>query len=161
VLIVDDNVDHLAFLRVAVSARYRVATAANGFEAYELACQVRPDAILLDLVMPVVDGYTVVRKLRQNPTTAQTPIIFVTGLDADALDPLPAMSAVLRMPCRQGEILGSRPPLRSSSPVRSCRVPDATRVGAGRAGERAAACHRRSNGGATVRISSQSNATPT
>jgi putative two-component system response regulator len=56
VLIVDDNVDHLAFLRVAVSARYRVATAANGFEAYELACQVRPDAILLDLVMPVLDG---------------------------------------------------------------------------------------------------------
>ena len=104
-LIVDDNVDHLAFLRVAVSARYRVATAANGFEAYELACQVRPDVILLDLVMPVLDGYTVVRKLRQNPTTAQTPIIFVTGLDADALEPLPVMSAVLRKPCHQGEIL--------------------------------------------------------
>jgi two-component system, cell cycle response regulator len=105
VLIVDDNVDHLAFLRVAVSARYRVATAANGFEAYELACQVRPDAILLDLVMPVLDGYTVVRKLRQNPITAQTPIIFVTGLDADALDPLPPRSTVLRKPCHQGEIL--------------------------------------------------------
>jgi putative two-component system response regulator len=105
VLIVDDNVDHLAFLRAAVGARYRVATAANGFEAYELACQVRPDAILLDLIMPVLDGYTVVRKLRHNPATANTPIIFVTGLDAENLDPLPPMSAVLRKPCHQGEIL--------------------------------------------------------
>jgi CheY-like chemotaxis protein len=105
VLIVDDNVDHLAFLRAAVGARYRVAAAANGFEAYELACRVQPDAILLDLVMPVLDGYSVVRKLRQNPATAKTPIIFVTGLDADALEPLPPMSAVLRKPCHQGEIL--------------------------------------------------------
>ena len=104
-LIVDDNVDHLAFLRAAVGARYRVAVAANGFEAYELACRVHPDAILLDLVMPVLDGYSVVRKLRQNPATAKTPIIFVTGLDADALEPLPAMAAVLRKPCHQGEIL--------------------------------------------------------
>jgi CheY-like chemotaxis protein len=105
VLIVDDNVDHLAFLRVAVGARYRVVTAANGFEAYELACRVNPDAILLDLVMPVVDGYTVVQKLRQNPATVDTPIIFVTGLDADALGPLPGLSTVLRKPCHQGEIL--------------------------------------------------------
>lgn len=105
VLIVDDNVDHLAFLRVAVGARYRVATASNGFEAYEVACRVRPDAILLDLMMPVLDGYTVVRKLRQNPDTAKTPIIFVTGLDSEALGPLPALSTVLRKPCHQGEIL--------------------------------------------------------
>jgi len=92
---------------VAVSARYRVATASNGFEAYELACRVRPDAIVLDLVMPVLDGYTVVRKLRQNPLTAKTPIIFVTGLDAEALGPLPDLSAVLRKPCHQGEILNA------------------------------------------------------
>jgi CheY-like chemotaxis protein len=105
VLIVDDNVDHLAFLRVAVGARYRVATASNGFEAYELACRERPDVILLDLVMPVLDGYTVVRKLRQNREIARTPIIFVTGLDAAALDPLPELSAILRKPCHQGEIL--------------------------------------------------------
>ena len=92
---------------MAVGARYRVATASNGFEAYELACRVRPDAIVLDLVMPVLDGYTVVRKLRQNPLTANTPIIFVTGLDAEALDPLPDVSAVLRKPCHQGEILNA------------------------------------------------------
>lgn len=104
-LIVDDNVDHLAFLRVAVGARYRVATAANGLEAYELACRVRPDAILLDVVMPILDGYAVVRKLRRDPTTARMPVIFITGLDSDALGPLPELSAVLRKPCHQGEIL--------------------------------------------------------
>ena len=48
-----------------------------------------------------------VRKLRQNPLTANTPIIFVTGLDAEALDPLPDLSAVLRKPCHQGEILNA------------------------------------------------------
>jgi CheY-like chemotaxis protein len=66
---------------------------------------VRPDAILLDLVMPVLDGYTVVRKLRQNQATARTPIIFITGLDSDSLGPLPDLSTVLRKPCHQGEIL--------------------------------------------------------
>lgn len=55
--------------------------------------------------MPVLDGYTVVRKLRQNPATARMPIIFVTGLDFDALGPLRERSAVLRKPCPQGEIL--------------------------------------------------------
>jgi CheY-like chemotaxis protein len=105
VLIVDDNVEHLAFLRLALGARYRVATASNGFEAYEIACRGRPDAILLDLVMPILDGYTVVRKLRQNPLTVKTPIIFVTGLDAEALGPLPELSTVLQKPCHQGEIL--------------------------------------------------------
>lgn len=90
---------------MAVGARYRVASASNGFEAYELACRVRPDVILLDLLMPVLDGYTVVRKLRQNPATANTPIIFVTGLDAVALGQLPDLSTVLRKPCHQGEIL--------------------------------------------------------
>jgi len=39
VLIVDDNIDHLAFLRVAVGTRFRVVTATNGLEAYELACR--------------------------------------------------------------------------------------------------------------------------
>jgi cyclic di-GMP phosphodiesterase len=108
VLIADDNVDHLAFLRVAVGARYRVMTASNGAEAYDVACRVRPDAILLDLIMPVVDGFTVVRQLRANPATAETPIVFVTGLDADAVDAhaeRASLSAVLRKPCHQGEIL--------------------------------------------------------
>lgn len=104
-LIVDDNVDHLAFLRLALGARYRVLTASNGLEAYELACREQPDAILLDLVMPVLDGYTVVRKLRENPSTVVTPIIFVTGLDPEALGALPELSTVLRKPCHQGEIL--------------------------------------------------------
>ena len=104
-LIVDDNVDHLAFLRVAVGTRYRVLTATNGFDAYDLACRERPDAIPLDLVMPVLDGYTLVGQLRDNPATKTTPVVFVTGLDVPALGTLPERSTVLRKPCHQGEIL--------------------------------------------------------
>jgi CheY-like chemotaxis protein len=105
ILIVEDNADHLAFLRVAVGARYRVATATNGLEAYELACRIRPDVILLDLVLPVLDGYALVEKLRANPATSVTPVVFVTGLDRDRLVALPPRSTVLRKPCHQGEIL--------------------------------------------------------
>jgi len=107
VLIVDDNIDHLAFLRVAVGTRFRVVTATNGLEAYELACRVRPDAILLDLVMPVVDGYALVQQLRANAETATTPVVFVTGLDTPAPGTLPDRSIVLRKPCHQGEILAA------------------------------------------------------
>ena len=107
VLIVDDNIDHWGFLGVAVGTRFRVATATNGLEAYEVACRVRPDVILLDLVMPILDGYALVQQLRANAGTAATPVVFVTGLDAPALGTLPPRSTVLRKPCHQGEILAA------------------------------------------------------
>lgn len=110
VLIVDDSVDHLEFLRAALGARYRVVTASNGLDGYTTACEARPDAILLDLVMPIVDGHTVVRKLRANIATSRIPIIIVTGLDAAAVeagaDPSEP-TIVLQKPCHQGEILGA------------------------------------------------------
>ena len=106
VLIVDDNTDHIEFLRMAIGTRYRVITSTDGLDAYAVACQEKPDAILLDLMMPVVDGPTVVRKLRANPSTAAIPIILVSALDAESLGPLPGgVNITLRKPCHQGEIL--------------------------------------------------------
>jgi CheY-like chemotaxis protein len=121
ILIADDNAGHVELLRVALGTRYRVVTASNGLDAYKVACEARPDAVLLDLVMPVADGYTVVRKLRANPQTMSIPVVLVTGLDTPTLDALPdrvQVGAILRKPCHQGEIIdalksvlknGSRP----------------------------------------------------
>jgi len=108
VLIVDDNTDHLEFLRAAASSGYRVLVASNGLDAYTIACDQHPDVILLDLVMPVANGQTVVRKLRANPATAAVPIIAVTGLETATVEALPErgdFSVVLKKPCHQGEIL--------------------------------------------------------
>ncbi len=108
VLVVDDNPDHLEFLRAAVHSRYDVATTSHGLDAYDLACREAPDVILLDLLMPVVDGQTVVRKLRSNPLTAGVAIIAVTGLEPEILASLPErqeFAAILRKPCRQSEIV--------------------------------------------------------
>jgi CheY-like chemotaxis protein len=108
ILIADDNAGHVELLRMALGTRYRVVTASNGLDAYKVACDDRPDAVLLDLMMPVADGYTVVRKLRANPQTAAIPIVLVTGLDTQTLDALPdrvQVSAILRKPCHQGEII--------------------------------------------------------
>lgn len=108
VLVAEDNTDHAEFIRQAVWSRYRVVTASNGEDAYALACRLHPDAILLDVLMPVLDGHSVVRKLRANPETARTPVIFVTALDAKSVDAAAdrdELAVVLRKPCHRGEIL--------------------------------------------------------
>jgi hypothetical protein len=64
VLIVDDNTDHRAFLRAAAAPRYRVVTASNGLDPCTIARRHRPGIILLDLLIPIVDGSGVVRQFR-------------------------------------------------------------------------------------------------
>jgi CheY-like chemotaxis protein len=108
VLVVDDNTGHIELLRMALAMRYRVVTATNGADAYAVACRERPDAILLDLMMPIAGGYSVARQLGANAETAGIPIVLVTALDPSEFEGLPdrvAVSAVLRKPCHQGEIL--------------------------------------------------------
>ena len=83
VLIVDDTPENLTILGEILQPHYRVRVATSGARA--LAASVgepRPDAILLDVMMPEMDGYTVLAKLRENPLTRDVPVIFVTALDA-------------------------------------------------------------------------------
>jgi CheY-like chemotaxis protein len=136
VLIVDDNTDHVEFLRVAASPRYRVVTASNGPDGYARACRDRPDVILLDLLIPIVDGSAVVRQLRANPLTAAIPIVLVTGADREALDQLPerrAIAAILRKPCHRGEIFEAIDDALASTGAASGAVPPISgpRVGTG------------------------------
>ncbi len=85
ILIVDDtpaNVDLLADLLVE---HYDLIVATNGVDALKAAETQRPDLILLDVVMPEMDGYETCRRLKEDPVTRDIPIIFVTALD-DEMD---------------------------------------------------------------------------
>ncbi len=81
ILIVDDTPTNIRVLAEALRADYRVKVATGGKTALELANkpETRPDLILLDVMMPEMDGYEVCRRLKQNPVTQNIPVIFVTA----------------------------------------------------------------------------------
>ncbi len=81
VLIVDDVPDNLSVLHDALDdAGYTVLVATNGESALQRALQALPDVVLLDAVMPGMDGFEVARRLKAHADTAPIPIIFMTGL---------------------------------------------------------------------------------
>ena len=81
VLIVDDVPDNLSVLHDALDeAGYTVLVATDGESALQRAAQAQPDIVLLDAVMPGMNGFEVARRLKANPETAPIPIIFMTGL---------------------------------------------------------------------------------
>ena len=81
-LVVDDNADNCALLEILLTADgFVVETAADGESA--LACIERraPDVVLLDLMMPDMDGWEVTRRIKANPMTRALPVIIVSGLN--------------------------------------------------------------------------------
>nr|WP_233490210.1 two-component system response regulator [Thiocapsa marina] len=82
ILVVDDTVENLAVLADLLSPLYCVRAVRSGRRALQALAEPRPDLILLDVMMPEMDGYEVMRRLRADPGTADIPVIFVTALDA-------------------------------------------------------------------------------
>ncbi|MEO8298123.1 MAG: response regulator transcription factor [Burkholderiales bacterium] len=81
VLIVDDVPENLALLHDALDeAGHTVLVATHGEQALATAWAMQPDIVLLDAMMPGMDGFEVARRLRADPRTAATPIVFMTGL---------------------------------------------------------------------------------
>jgi DNA-binding response OmpR family regulator len=81
VLAVDDENDVLLIVKTALQVEgYRVLTAPDGPEALKTAHDEKPDLILLDVMMPGMDGFEVLDKLRQDDVTCQIPVIMLTGL---------------------------------------------------------------------------------
>lgn len=79
VLVVDDIVDNLEILDEILNKNYFVKLAKNGKTALKIAEKIKPDIILLDVMMPDMDGYEVCRKLKKNLLTKNIPVIFVTA----------------------------------------------------------------------------------
>ena len=83
ILAVDDDTSNLAILGRMLHPQYSVLAAPSGERALAVAAGLpRPDLILLDVLMPGMDGYTVLARLRDNPATRDIPVIFATGLDS-------------------------------------------------------------------------------
>lgn len=108
ILIVDDSPENVSLLEAILSPEYTIKTASRGSEALEIAHSTKPDLILLDIMMPGMNGYDVCTTLKADETTKRIPVIFVTallnhgdeihGFDAGGVDYItkPVVGAVVR-----------------------------------------------------------------
>ena len=81
ILLVEDDVDIQAVARMSLESlcRFEVRVASSGAEALEAAAEFRPDLILLDVMMPEMDGPSTLSALRRLPEATETPVIFMTA----------------------------------------------------------------------------------
>jgi len=81
ILLVDDNEELLELLRLSFKgAGFSIVTATNGLEALKKARSLLPDLVLLDLMLPELDGFAVCETLRKDPATASVPILLLSGM---------------------------------------------------------------------------------
>ncbi len=81
ILAVDDSKVNLDYLIGILGSRYKLGVALNGDSALELAEKNHPDLILLDILMPGIDGFEVCRRLKSNPATSDITILYITAMD--------------------------------------------------------------------------------
>jgi CheY-like chemotaxis protein len=83
ILVVDDEIDTLNLLRTILEiSGYNATTTLNSVDAITLAEIERPDCVLLDIMMPQLDGFTLCKMMRVHPATKNLPIVFVTAYSA-------------------------------------------------------------------------------
>ncbi|MEO1311724.1 MAG: response regulator, partial [Pseudomonadota bacterium] len=83
ILVVDDLEPNVKLLEAKLSAEYfDVVTAMNGPDALEIARAEQPDIVLLDVMMPGMDGYEVCRRLKADPETSHIPVVMVKAVTA-------------------------------------------------------------------------------
>ena len=106
VLVVDDDPDILQTLALCLSTEgYGVLMASNGQEALEVLRQQKPACILLDLMMPVMDGWEFRRQQKADPELAPVPVIVLSALDQGRAAPVDA-DAFLKKPLDFDRLLG-------------------------------------------------------
>ena len=87
ILVVDDMPDLARTVQIVLEqAGYEAILAADGQEGLDKAQAEQPDLIVLDVMMPVLDGFAVCRKLRKDPQLEDTPVILLTGVGEHAAD---------------------------------------------------------------------------
>jgi serine phosphatase RsbU (regulator of sigma subunit) len=140
VLVVDDEPNNLKLMRQILSEDYRLAFAPSGSTALDIVEKVRPDLILLDIMMPEMDGYEVCRRLKADPCTRDIPVIFVTakseasdettGFDTGAVDYItkPVSPPIVKARVKNHlELKRARERLKNQNAILEQRVAERTR----------------------------------
>jgi CheY-like chemotaxis protein len=107
VLFVDDDTETLlAYGRCFEASGFNVTATTDPVEAISLARAKPPDVIVLDVAMPAVSGYEVVRALEDRPETRRIPVVFFTGLPVDRTRPRPPqVVAAVQKPCMPADLV--------------------------------------------------------
>ena len=85
ILLVDDEQDILEFISYNLEKEgYEIATASNGFDAIEKALEFKPDLIILDIMMPNVDGYATIESVKKNEKLANCKVIFLSAKNKES-----------------------------------------------------------------------------
>jgi len=129
ILVVDDDANTREQLELMLGQKYpRITLAAGGEEALKLVRESRPDAMILDLMMPGIDGFSVLERLRSDPLTSDLPVLILTAKDLDADERRRLQRAVSRIVTKGAmdrsqllveldrALLSLQPPSASSSP---------------------------------------------
>lgn len=118
ILIIDDNQDALQLIqRYLAGTLYRAVVTRSPFEGMELAQELRPQAILLDVMLPGMDGWETLARLRRHPATERLPVIICTILPEEQLALALGASAFLRKPLAREELLQALHGVGAQSPA--------------------------------------------
>jgi putative two-component system response regulator len=85
IILVDDNITNLALGRKILKDHYETYPAPSAAKLFEILENVRPDLILLDILMPEMNGYETIKKLKADPRFSDIPVIFITAM-SDEID---------------------------------------------------------------------------
>ena len=93
VMLVDDSMTNLIIGKNALIEHFDVITLPSGEKLFQLLARIKPDLILLDIEMPEMDGFEVMRRLLANPETAEIPVVFLTSHGDEHREAAMAMNA--------------------------------------------------------------------
>jgi two-component system alkaline phosphatase synthesis response regulator PhoP len=79
ILVIEDNADTRRFLQVMLGREFEVSVAQDGLEGISLAKSLQPELIVLDVVMPTLNGYDTCKRLKSDPETQNIPVVFLSG----------------------------------------------------------------------------------
>jgi CheY-like chemotaxis protein len=123
VLVVDDNEDMARFYRgSAVGTRYHIVHTAQGLDLFDIVETVAPDVIVLDVMLPDIDGWRLLMRLREDPATCSVPVIVCSVVREDALALSLGAARFLSKPVRPREFIEA---LDQVLPPAAARVPTA------------------------------------
>jgi CheY-like chemotaxis protein len=107
VLFIEDNLTQLDLYAMLIEHELAVVKASRGLTGFELAISERPDVIVLDLLLPDIDGFALAERIRITPATRSIPIVVLTGDDAAFVraEGIAQFSDVLLKPCPADRLL--------------------------------------------------------